>query len=108
MSEQLRPGPKHVWRRFAAEGTMESDLVAPAREWRDGTQLLIPVMRAGRRVGTPPLLAQIRKHAKTNLVQLLRRLAALESMAYPVEIDPALKRLADDSNWRVAAMQNVP
>lgn len=100
------PGPKQVWRHFADDGTMTSDLVTPAGEQRDGVPLLVPVMRAGKRVGTPSSLAQIREHAKRELAQLPRRLATLESMTYPVEIDPALQRLARECDQRIAEMQS--
>jgi nicotinate phosphoribosyltransferase len=101
------PGPKHVWRQFADDGTMASDLVAPAGERRSGVSLLVPVMRAGKRVGMPGSLAQIRANAKTNIAQLPHRLASLESMTYPVEIDPALQRLARECDQRIAAMQGL-
>jgi nicotinate phosphoribosyltransferase len=85
---------------------MASDLVTPAGERRDGVPLLVPVMRAGKRVGTPSSLAQTREHAKRELAQLPRRLATLESMTYPVEIDPALQRLACECDQRIAEMQS--
>jgi nicotinate phosphoribosyltransferase len=102
------PGPKQVWRRFAADGTMAGDLVGPAGEQRDGEQLLIPIMRGGQRACAQPSLEQIRGRATESLSKLPPRLAALAPMSYPIEIDPALQRLAGECDRRIAAMQNVP
>lgn len=100
------PGPKQVWRHLVDNGTMVGDLIAPAGERRNGVPLLVPAMRAGKRVGPPASLVQIREHAHRNLAQLPSRLAALEPMTYPVEIDPQLRRLADECDQRIAAMQH--
>jgi nicotinate phosphoribosyltransferase len=99
------PGPKQVWRRFADDGTMVGDVVAPSGERRGGMDLLIPVMRGGRRIGPQRPLTEIREHAKKNLGELPVGLAALERTPYPVEIDPALQRLAGECDRRIAAMQ---
>ena len=101
------PGPKGVWRQVAADGRMAGDLVAPASARRDGEQLLVPVMRSGGRTGATPSLAEIRVHAKQGLARLPAGLAALETVPYPVEIDPALRRLAAECDQRIAVMQGL-
>jgi nicotinate phosphoribosyltransferase len=58
--------------------------------------LLQPLLRDGRRVATAEPLAVIRKRVQDQLELLpvpLRRLSG--QPAYPVEIDPALQRLAE-------------
>jgi nicotinate phosphoribosyltransferase len=102
------PGRKQVWRRFAKDGTMADDLVAPADEHHDGVPLLVPIMRDGQRIAAPPSLAEIRLRAETALHHLPPPLAALQSMAYPVVIADGLRRLADDCDRRIAAEQETP
>lgn len=96
------PGPKQVWRRFT-NGTMASDLVAPASANREGEPLLVPVMRNGRRVGREVSIEDSRQRAQTSLHQLPERLRKLESMVYSVAIDADLHRLAEECDRRVAA-----
>lgn len=102
------PGRKQVWRRFDAEGRMTGDLVAPVGEPHEGTSLLVPTMRGGRRVGASPSLEEIRRHAVLALKSLPRPLAALETQAYPVAISDGLRRLAADCDRRIAAAQAIP
>jgi len=53
-------------------------------------------------------LPRSRAHAQQNLRQLPAPLAAPEPGSYPVAIDPALQRLADACDRRIAAMQGPP
>ena len=74
---------------------MREDVLALEDDPQAGTPLLVPVMRAGRRLGLPPSLAASRTHAAAELGRLpepLRRLAP--GAVYPVTVAPALRALA--------------
>jgi nicotinate phosphoribosyltransferase len=89
------PGRKQVWRRSGADGGMREDVVGLEDDAPEGTPLLVPVMRAGRRVAPAPLLAASRAHAAAELTRLpepLRHLAP--DAAYPVTIAAPLRALA--------------
>ncbi|MGE5200752.1 MAG: nicotinate phosphoribosyltransferase, partial [Acidobacteriota bacterium] len=95
------PGRKQVWRGYAADGTCAGDLLGLAGATREGKPLLVPVMRAGRRIGPLPALPEIRQHAAAELQRLPPPLGRLEPMAYPVTVDPALRHLAEECDRRV-------
>ncbi|MFI4976492.1 MAG: nicotinate phosphoribosyltransferase [Caulobacterales bacterium] len=96
------PGRKQVWRTFAGDGAMVGDVIGVEGEAQAGQALLQPVMRAGARLASPDL-AQIRAHAAAQLAALPAPLRRLEpGAAYPVEISPALRRLADEVDRRLA------
>lgn len=97
------PGVKQVWRSFDASGRMSRDRVALADAPGGEEPLLVPVMRAGKRVEPPPELARIRERARANLQRLPPALAKLERMEYPVEIDASLRELAARTDRRIAA-----
>ena len=62
---------------------------------RPGEILVVPVIRAGKRIAPSPTLAQIREHAAADLARLPEPLARLEMGAsYPVTIADALTALA--------------
>jgi nicotinate phosphoribosyltransferase len=89
------PGRKQVWRRYDAEGRMAGDAISLEDDPQAGEPLLAPVMRGGRRLAQPSL-EEVRQRAVANLRQLPEPLALLEGdYAYPVEIAPALRQLAD-------------
>jgi len=89
------PGRKQVWRRHGDDGCMREDIVALEDDPQAGVPLLVPVMRAGRRVGPSPTLAASRAHAAAELAQLPEPLRRLEpGAAYPVTVAPALRALA--------------
>jgi nicotinate phosphoribosyltransferase len=89
------PGRKQVYRRYAADGTLAGDAVTVEGDPQEGTALLAPVMRDGKRVAPAPSLDAIRVHAAAELARLPGALRALdEAPVYPVEIAPALRRLA--------------
>ena len=89
------PGPKQVWRRHGDDGCMREDIVALEDDPQAGVALLVPVMRAGRRVGPSPTLAASRAHAAAELGRLPEPLRRLEpGAAYPVTVAPALRALA--------------
>jgi nicotinate phosphoribosyltransferase len=100
------PGRKQVWRRCAADGAMAGDVLSTEDDDQPGEPLLVPVMAAGRRIAPKPSLDAIREGVRRDLARLpepLRRLRT--SPAYPVEIGDALRRLADETDRRLALQQ---
>ncbi len=59
----LYPGRKQVYRTLK-NGLIAGDVIARHDEKGEGTPLLHPVMRGGKRVGEAPSLDEIRKHAR--------------------------------------------
>jgi nicotinate phosphoribosyltransferase len=89
------PGRKQVWRAYDADGHMRGDILSLENDKQPGEPLIVPVMRAGKRIAPPPTLTQIREHAAADLKRLAGPLARLESgFDYPVNIAPALSALA--------------
>jgi nicotinate phosphoribosyltransferase len=103
------PGRKQVWRRYAADGSMEGDVLSTEDDKQHGEPLLVPVMRGGRRIGPRPTLADIRPRAERELARLPAPLRRLEpGAAYPVEVAAALVLLAADVDRRVAKQGAKP
>jgi len=98
------PGRKQVFRRYNAEGQMESDILTLEGDPQAGEPLIMPVMRGGRRLAGLPTLQDARTHAAAELARLPDSLKRLEPLSYPVEIAPALRRLADEVDRATAAM----
>jgi nicotinate phosphoribosyltransferase len=97
------PGRKQVWRRYDAGGRMAGDVISIEGDAQAGEALLRPVMRGGRRVDPPPSLTQSRQRAAAALRRLPEPLRRLEpGSRYPVEIAPAVRRLADEVDARLA------
>ncbi|MDQ7250482.1 nicotinate phosphoribosyltransferase [Dongia sedimenti] len=88
------PGRKQIFRRYDADGIMIGDTVALESDRVPGEPLLQPVMRSGRRLSGPSSLVETRSYAAASVKRLPADLRRLESAAYPVEIDPRLKKLA--------------
>ena len=92
------PGRKQVFRRPTG------DVLTVLGDPQEGEPLIRPVMRAAKIVAPLPSLAEIRRHAVAELERLPEHLARLQTKpAYPVEIAPALRRLADEADRRLAA-----
>jgi nicotinate phosphoribosyltransferase len=91
------PGRKQVWRSYGADGRMAGDVVALEGEPHPGEALLVPVMRAGRRLEPQATLADARARAARDLERLPEPLRELtEGASCPVTIAPSLVRLADE------------
>lgn len=90
------PGRKQVYRRYDGDGNFEHDVLALHDEPQDGTPLLKPVMRNGRRLQAPETLAAIRQRAAGQLARLPPRLQILgpAGLPYRVEVTPALREAA--------------
>jgi len=93
------PGRKQVWRDYDAEGRMRGDILSLESDRQPGEPLIVPVMRAGKRIGPAPTLAQIREHAAQDLKRLPDPLAQLQSgLEYPVQVADALAALAHQTD----------
>jgi nicotinate phosphoribosyltransferase len=97
------PGRKQVWRKYGPDGRMSGDVLSLEDDPHPGEPLLLPVMKAGHRLEPRPSLQDARARAALDLARLpepLRRLVA--GAAYPVEVAPALVRLAEEVDRRCA------
>jgi nicotinate phosphoribosyltransferase len=89
------PGRKQVWRAYDANGRMCGDILSLEDDTQPGEPLVLPVMRAGKRIAPAPTLAAIRERAARDLARLPEPLARLEpDAAYPVKVADALTALA--------------
>lgn len=93
------PGRKQVYRHLSPNGAWTHDLVTTLDDQAEGTPLLEPVMRAGRRVAPPPPLRALRDRATVQLRALPAALRNLDhAEPYDVRIAPALQQLAQTAN----------
>jgi nicotinate phosphoribosyltransferase len=98
------PGRKQVWRRFDASGTMTGDTLSLEGAPGNGEPLIVPVMRAGRRIAPSPPLAAVRERAHTQVGALPEPLRALDpAPAHPVAVGEALQALAREVDRAHAA-----
>ncbi len=98
------PGPKQAYRFRDANGVMRHDVLAGAGEPapRGGTGLLAEVMRGGRRVASPPSLADVRERCRRDIASLPAAYRALRSPArYAVGVSDGLRRLGEETAARV-------
>jgi len=87
------PGRKQVYR-HCRDGEMVRDILTLEGDRQDGTPLIKPFMRGGRRIGRPEGLKDIRGHALRQIAALPGYLKALEhTPPYSVEISPGLEQL---------------
>jgi nicotinate phosphoribosyltransferase len=95
------PGRKQVFR-FSREGQFHYDLIGCADEqYADASPLLGTVMKGGRRLASPPPLAQVRASTLANLERLPETYRALRNApSYPVVKSAALERLLDEVRER--------
>jgi nicotinate phosphoribosyltransferase len=88
------PGRKQVHRSLDDVGRMTSDLLAFHDE-RSTAGLLVPVMREGKRLAPPTLLADVRRYATDQLAHLPDRLRTLDRCApYSVIVSSLLQECA--------------
>lgn len=89
------PGRKQVFRQFDAAGRPSGDLLTLLDDRQDGTPLLQPVMRSGRRIAPLPSLQELRAATLERLAKLSAGLQSLTAAKpYPVAVSEPLKRLA--------------
>jgi nicotinate phosphoribosyltransferase len=97
------PGRKQVWRSTGGDGRMRRDVLSLENDTQPGDQLIVPVMRAGKRLGAVPTLAQIRVRAAGELARLPEPLRRLErDFDYPIEVADALVALAREADRALA------
>jgi nicotinate phosphoribosyltransferase len=97
------PGRKQIFRCLDTQGIMAFDvLMLEGHDRPDGEALLQPVMRHGAIVSPLPALTDIRLHALTQLAALPLPLQSLDPAkpAYPVEITPPVRELAQQVDAR--------
>ncbi len=95
------PGRKQVWRSYDADHHMRNDILSLESDRQPGEQLVVPVMRGGKRLGPAETLAVIRERAARDLARLPEPLRRLEQVGpYPVKISEALATLADEAERR--------
>ncbi len=93
------PGRKHVWRSYDADRRMRNDILSLEGDRQPGEQLIVPVMRGGKRLGPAETLAVIRERAARDLASLPEPLRRLEQVGpYPVKISEALATLAAEAD----------
>jgi nicotinate phosphoribosyltransferase len=97
------PGRKQVWRAYDTDGRMRGDILSVETDKHPGDTLIVPVMRAGKRIAPAPTLAQIREHAAAELKQLPAPLQRLQDFHYPVTISEALHALAAEADKHTVA-----
>jgi nicotinate phosphoribosyltransferase len=84
-----------VWRRTAAQGRFASDTLGLVTDHPDGEPLLVPVMRAGRRVDPAEAPVVARERARQQLAGLPDMLRGLDEQPdYEVEVTSAVRELA--------------
>jgi nicotinate phosphoribosyltransferase len=99
------PGRKQVWRSYGPDGRMEGDAITLEGDTQPGEPLLQLVMKAGRRIGPTPTLAQIRERAASELERLPEPLRLLDPKAsYLITISEPLLRLTEDADRRLAQL----
>lgn len=94
------PGRKQVYRRYGPDGTMIGDTLTTEDAPADGKPLLDCVMRQGKRMAPQASLAEMREHARAQLALLPPACRGLDPAAYPVEVSPALRALAEQVDQR--------
>ena len=89
------PGRKQVYRHDGADGRMAYDVLTLADDPEDGTALIQPVMREGRRLAPAPALADVRALVADELARLPEHLRRLQDgPPYQVRVSQALHDLA--------------
>jgi nicotinate phosphoribosyltransferase len=97
------PGRKQVFRFADARGKWKSDLIALESEIHQGAEeLLVPVMREGKRVASAESLSAARERCAQSLKQLPPRLLSIDpATPYPVQHSKQLKNLLQRVRRRV-------
>ncbi|HZP91571.1 MAG TPA: nicotinate phosphoribosyltransferase [Burkholderiales bacterium] len=93
------PGRKQVFRRRGADGAPVGDVLTVEGDDCEGEPLIVPVMRAGKRIAPLPALADSRERCRAALAKLPARLRSLDrAEPYPVEVSERLKKLAEEAD----------
>jgi nicotinate phosphoribosyltransferase len=93
VGKETWPGRKQVWRTME-QGRMTGDVLSVDGDSHPGDQLIVPVMKAGKRLAPAPTLAAIRERAAASLAALPEPLRQLTSFDYSVTPAEKLRALA--------------
>ncbi len=95
------PGRKQIYRQFNGQGKWIGDRLCLAGEQADGTPLLIPVMRHGRRLTPPETLPQLRTRVREALPSLPGTALRIERPKAPrITVSKQLRSLAAELDKR--------
>jgi len=102
-SKSTYPAAKQVFRFANRAGKWQKDLIGLAGESHpNASPLLVPVMRAGKRISPPEPLTAARARCTGNLKQLPARLLSIQHAApYPVRYSQPLKSLLQKVRRRI-------
>lgn len=90
------PGRKQVFRSYGEQGEMKSDVITVAGDSQTGEPLIIPVMRAGRRVQDHEPLSTLRQRSARERGRLPKSLSSLGTQPeFPIIRAKALVELAN-------------
>lgn len=103
-SKSTYPGAKQVFRFANRSGKWRKDVIALANESHPtASPLLVPVMRAGKRLAPPEPLAAARARCAESLKHLPARLLSIQHAApYPVRYSQPLKNLLQKVRRRIS------
>jgi nicotinate phosphoribosyltransferase len=98
------PGCKQVYREIDSRGMYAGDVIALQEEGMPSEPLLVPAMRAGKRVGPRLRLVELQKLCQSQLERLPSDLRALDTPVkpYPVRHSARLEALLEEVRKRVA------
>jgi len=104
------PGRKQIYRETDSRGDYAGDLIALKDERMPGEPLLLPVMRAGKRVSRVAPLAELQKRCQSQIEHLPAAVRALEGsdQAYPVRHSAQLETLLEEVRERIARTASRP
>jgi len=103
------PGRKQVWRRYDDAGLMAGDVLTVEGDPQGGEPLVQLVMQGGKRVGSPPTLADARARVVRELGRLPAELkTVVPGRRYRVDVAPALVDLAEAVDRRLAGRTANP
>jgi len=99
------PGRKQVYRRFRGL-EMAGDLLTLEGDIQEGSPLIRPYMRDGKRLAQPETLADIRSRAAGELSSLPAHLRHLKNTPpYPIEVSEKLKQLKKDIESEIDSIE---
>ena len=92
-----------MWRRYRDDGIIDFDTLSAEDDTQPGEPLIVPVMRAGRRLLPQQTLAEIRTRAERNLASLPEALRRLDKgVCLTVNVGAKLVQLAAAVDRRLA------
>jgi nicotinate phosphoribosyltransferase len=98
------PGRKQVYRKSDSRGDYTDDVIALEEEHLPGELLLVPVMRAGKRLGSVAPLTELQKRCQSQIERLPAavRTLAVSDRAYPVRHSARLEAMLAEVRERIA------